>query len=109
MSKDLKYRLGGVALLAVALGAAWWGVWLPLQSAKAAAPQVTWTLRIVVLIPLAAVFGLFFLAAGARYPYRNAERKTLTPVGWTLLGIVAVLSLAAFVGMKMVFEQYGYR
>lgn len=109
MSKDLKFRLGGVALLAIAFGAAWWGVWLPLQSAKAAASQVMWTLRIVVLIPLASVFGLFFLLTGAHYPYRDVERKTLTPVGWTLLGIVAVLGLAAYFGMKTVFEQYGYR
>lgn len=109
MSKDLKFRLGGVALLAIALGVGWWGVWLPLQAAKAAAPQAMWTLRIVVLIPLASVFGLFFLLTGARYPYRDVEHKTLTPVGWTLLGIIAVLGLAAYFGMKTMFEQYGYR
>ena len=109
MTDDLKLRLGGVVCLLVAAAVAWWGVWLPLEEARAGAAEVRWPLRVVVLVPLAAVFGLFFLIAGARYPYRDAARQTLTPVGWALFAVIAVAALSSYLWVSTTLSALGYR
>ena len=41
------------------------------------------------LVPAAAVFGLFLLIFGDSVPYRNAERQNFTFAGWLLMLAVA--------------------
>ena len=109
MSSDIRYRLGGFLLLLVAAAVGWLGVWRPLQEAANGALVVTWPLRAVVLVPLATLFGLFFLTTGDRYPYRDVEKQTLTPVGWVLLGVAGASALAAYFGMSHILASMGYR
>jgi hypothetical protein len=109
MHQNLKYRLGGCLALAIAAGAAWFGIYQPLQSAGTGAELVRWMPKITVLISLAAVFGVFFVLTGDRYPYRNVERQTLTPTGWVLFGIVAVAALAGYFWMDFTLRGMGYR
>jgi hypothetical protein len=109
MSKNLLHRLGGILFLAIAAGAAWFGIHRPLQSAEAGIDVVRWMPKITVLIGMSAVFGLFFLLTGNRHPYRDVARQTLTPVGWVLCGIVAVVALGGYFWMDQTLRGMGYR
>lgn len=106
---DTGYRLGGLLCLAIAAGAFWLGIWSPLQSAQVGVETVRWMPRVAVLVALCAVFGVFFLATGGRYPYRDVERQTLTPVGWTLFVVVAVAALGGFFAMDASLRTMGYQ
>jgi hypothetical protein len=108
MGTDLKARLGGLAclLLAAAFGA--WGIWQPLSRAAAGDPTVSYSVKVFVLVPMAAVFGLFFVIFGDRIPYRNAERQSLTPAGWALMGVATVAAGVGFWWFKAQFEALGY-
>ncbi|WP_182422063.1 hypothetical protein [Aureimonas sp. ME7] len=105
---DTRYRLGGLVCLAIAAGAFWLGIWSPLQDAQIGVETVLWVPRISVLVALCAVFGVFFLATGGRYPYRDVERQTLTPVGWALFAVVAVAAFAGFFATDVMLRSLGY-
>jgi hypothetical protein len=109
MSQSPKYRLGGILGILVGLFFSWWGIWLPLQDAQAGLPVIYFQTRAAILVPLAMVFGLFFLLFGDRYPYRDIERKTLTPTGWILFAIVAVAGLGTYFWVETTFSGLGYR
>ena len=102
------YRLGGLLCLAIGLAAGWWGIWQPYQQALAGAAEVQYSLKVFVLVPVALIFGLFFVIVGDSVPYRNAEAQTFTPAGWLLMAIVAIGSGAAFWWFKQAFEAMGY-
>lgn len=89
-------------------GAAWFGIYHPLQSAEAGIAVVKWMPKITVLIALSAVFGLFFIFAGNRHPYRNVEKQTLTPAGWVLFAITAVVALGGYFWMDLTLRGMGY-
>ncbi|MES2097622.1 MAG: hypothetical protein V4459_12765 [Pseudomonadota bacterium] len=108
MGDDLRYRLGGLLCLAAAVAFGWWGIVRPYQDAVAHAPKVEYSIKIFILVPALAVFGLFFLIGGARWPYRNAEAKNLTPIGWALMVAVAVISGATFWWLQHTFDALGY-
>jgi len=79
-----------------------------LHQAELGADTVTWMPRVMVLLALCAVFGLYFLATGGRYPYRDLERRTLTVAGWVLFGITAVAAVAGFFWMDTTLKSLGY-
>lgn len=106
---EARYRIGGIFCLALAGAIAWQAVWLPLQDASLGADMVTWMPRATVVIGLCLVFGIYFLATGNRYPYRDEERQTLTPVGWALFAMIAIIALAGFFGMDMMLRSLGYK
>lgn len=108
MSGDVFYRLGGLASLAIGAGFGWFGIWRPLGLARAHAPEVSYDSKIFVLVPVALVFGLFFLVAGDKIPYRNAEKQTFTPAGWALMAAVAIAATAGFFLFRQQFEALGY-
>lgn len=101
-------RLFGLICLAVAAGAAWWGIWEPLQAAQAQEPGVRYRLAVFVLVPFAAVFGAFFLIFGSSVPYRDAARQSPTVAGWLLLLLSASGSGLSFWWFKARFEALGY-
>lgn len=101
-------RLFGLLLLAVAAAAAWWGIWEPLQAAAAQEPHVRYDIKVFVLVPFAAVFGLFFVIFGGRIPYRNVEKQSPTRAGLILMLIAAVASGACFWLAESRFEALGY-
>lgn len=109
MTKSLLYRFGGALCLLIAAGAAWFGVYQPLQSAAGKAEVVTSMPKVMVLISVATVFGVFFIFTGDRYPYRNVEKQTLTPVGWVLFGITAVAAFGGYFWMDAMLRGMGYR
>lgn len=109
MSKDLLYRLGGVVVIGIGLAFGWFGILRPLQAAMHHAPEVRYSPKIFVLVPVCLVFGAFFLIGGATWPYRDAERKTLTPAGWMLMAAVAIAGLASFFWFQQQFAALGYR
>ena len=101
-------RLFGLICLAVAAGAAWLGIWEPLQAASAQEPGVRYRIGVFVLVPAAAIFGLFFLVFGNSVPYRNAERQSFTATGWMLMALVLAGSGVGFWWFKARFEALGY-
>ena len=109
MVRDLLHRLGGMLVLAAGLAVAWFGIMLPLAAARQSAPEVSYDLKLFVLAPMAIVFGLFFLLAGDRVPYRKPEEQKLTTVGWILMGVVAVASFGCFFLVKQQFSALGYQ
>jgi len=104
----VKARLFGLICLAVAVAAGWWGIWEPLQQAAAQQPHVRYSTKVFVLVPAAAVFGLFFLLFGNRFPYRNEAHSNFTLVGWLLMAGVLAGSAGGFWWFKQKFEGYGY-
>jgi len=104
----MKARLFGLVCLALATAAAWWGIWEPLQQAAAQAPHVRYDTKVFVLVPAAAVFGLFFVLFGDRLPYRNAAHSNFTLAGWLLMAAVLAGSVGGFWWFKQKFEAYGY-
>ena len=108
MSVGTWFRLGGLLCLVIAGGAGWWGIWMPWQAAIAGAPEVSYSIKTFVLVPAAAVFGLFLLIFGDNVPYRNAERQNFTFAGWLLMLAVAGASLGGFWWFKAQFDALGY-
>ena len=104
-----KYRIGGIFCLLLAGAIAWQAIWLPLHDASLGAEMIAWMPRATVVVGLCLVFGVYFLATGNRYPYRDVERQTLTPVGWTLCVAIGIIALAGFFGMDMMLRSMGYR
>ena len=108
MNTDIRCRLGGLLALAVGLGAGWWGILLPLAAARAHSPEVSYSTKVFVFVPLAIVFGLFFVIVGDRVPYRKTEAQNLTAAGWLLLTVAGIASLAGFFLFKQQFAALGY-
>lgn len=108
MSDDLKHRLGGLLCLIGAAGFGWWMIWLPYRAMVAHEDKVEYSNKIFVLVPALAVFGLFFLIGGARWPYRNAVTKRFTIAGWVLMVATAVISGLTFWWFQHMFDALGY-
>ncbi|WP_259666740.1 hypothetical protein [Rhizobium lentis] len=108
MLGEIKYRLGGILILLVGMVIAWVAIWQPLHQAELGAHAVTWMPRIVVLIAVCAVFGLYFVVTGNRYPYRDVERQSLTMAGWILFAITALATVAGFFWMDATLKSLGY-
>jgi hypothetical protein len=101
-------RLGGLLALAVALGFGWFFIWEPLQAAQAHAPEVQFSTKAFVLVPFAAVFGVFFVIFGDSVPYRNVEKQVPTAAGWVLVLIAAVVGGIGFWWFDAKFDELGY-
>lgn len=108
MGNGIRYRLGGLLCLALAAGFGWFFIWQPLEAARAHAPEVQYSLKAFVLVPFAAVIGLFLVAVGDSVPYRDVEKKRFTPVGWVLFLIVALASGLSFWWFTAQFDALGY-
>jgi hypothetical protein len=109
MGKDLQYRLGGVLAIAAAAGFGWFFIMKPLEAAHAHAALVKYDVRSFIFVPMALVFGIFFIIGGARWPYRNVETKRFTRAGWALMAIVLVAGAAGYYWFDREFTALGYR
>jgi hypothetical protein len=109
MGEHTAYRLGGLALILLSVAFGWWGIWQPYHAALAHDPQVSYHVRIFVLVPLAFVFGAFFLLFGNTIPYRDAVQRKFTTAGWVLMVVVTCVSGVAFFGLTRMFGELGYR
>jgi predicted acyltransferase len=109
MNSDLRNRLAGLLFFAAGGALGWWGIWLPLQAARAQVPEVRYHLEIFALVPLTLVFGLFLVIAGDKLPYRDAARNRLTPTGWMLFAIIAICAAGSFFWLKSSFAELGYQ
>lgn len=108
MSNDILHRLGGLVCLAGAAAFGWFGIWRPLQAAQAHAAEVSYNNKIFVLVPALVVFGLFFLVAGARWPYRDVARQRPTTAGWILLALTAAAAIGGYFWFDQQFKALGY-
>ncbi|USQ96243.1 hypothetical protein [Caulobacter sp. RL271] len=108
MTMTFLYRLGGLACLAIGVFMGWIAILKPLQAAQSHAPVVDYDVKAFAFVPMMLVFGLFFLIGGDRWPYRDVERKTLTPAGWALMAVIALAGLAGFLLFKQQFTALGY-
>jgi hypothetical protein len=108
MSGGIGHRIGGLICLLVAAGFGWFFIWHPLQQAQAHSPEVEYSIKAFVLVPFAAVFGVFFLLFGDSVPYRNAEKQNFTAAGWILFLVAMVASGLAFWWFKTQFAALGY-
>jgi len=108
MNQDIKARLGGLFLLLIGGGFGWYFILKPLEAAKNHAAEISYSLKVFVLVPFCLVFGLAFLVMGAGLQYRRADRKNLTLLGWVLFAIGGVLAAAGFFWFKQQFAALGY-
>lgn len=108
MSAGILARLGGLVCLVAALAFGWFFIWQPLEAARMHAPEVDYSVKAFVLVPFAAVFGLFFLIFGDGVPYRNVEKQTPTPAGWLLFLAAAAAGGVAFWWFDAQFGALGY-
>lgn len=108
MSANILARIGGLICLVVAAAFGWFAIWLPLQEAQTHAPNVEYNLKAFVLVPFAAVFGIYFLIFGDSVPYRNIEKQNLTTAGWLLFLVAAAASGFTFWWFKAQFAALGY-
>lgn len=108
MGANILFRLGGLLCLAMAAGFGWFFIWLPLQAAQAHAPEVDYSIKAFVLVPFAAVFGLFFLLVGDSVAYRHVEQQKPTAAGWLLFLVAAAASGAGFWWFNAKFDELGY-
>lgn len=108
MNTDILHRLGGLACLIGAAAFGWFGVWKPLQAAHAHAAEISYNSKIFVLVPALLVFGLFFLVAGARWPYRDVEKQRPTLAGWILMAITAAAAIGGYFWFEQQFKALGY-
>jgi len=108
MMQDLKFRLGGLVLIAVGVAVGWFFLWLPLQQAQAGAPEVSYQLKAFILVPLCIIFGAGFILAGERLQYRNEQHTNLTVLGWVLFIVAAVLTAAGYIWFQQQFSALGY-
>lgn len=104
----MMYRIGGLLCLALAAGFGWFFIWQPLEAVRAHAPEVTYSVKAFVLVPFAAVFGVFFLIFGDSLPYRNVERQMPTPAGWVLFALAALAGGLGFWWFDGQFKAQGY-
>lgn len=108
MSSSMLARLGGLLCLAIAAGFGWFFIWEPLQAAQAGAPEVHYSTKAFVLVPFAAVFGLFFVIFGDSVPYRHVEKQSPTAAGWVLFLVAAVIGGLGFWWFDAQFDALGY-
>jgi len=108
MSRGIGHRIGGLICLLVAAGFGWFFIWQPLQQAQAHLPEVEYSIKAFVLVPFAAVFGVFFLIFGDSVPYRNVEKQNFTAPGWILFFVAMAVSGLAFWWFKTQFSALGY-
>ena len=108
MSNDLRLRLGGLLSIAIGVGLGWFAFWKPLQEARAHAESVAFYPKLFILMPVCIVFGLAFLFAGAALEYRDEEQKSLTPTGWALFAVSAVMAGLAYWWMHRQIGALGY-
>jgi len=106
--QNIKYRLGGLFILAVGAAIGWYFLYEPLQAAKAGAPEVRYSLKAFFIVPFCMVFGLAFAVFGTSLDYRDAERNTLKPLGWALFAVVVIVTAAGFWWFKEQFAALGY-
>lgn len=108
MGANILHRLGGLVCLAIAAGFGWFFILQPLQQAQAHAPEVEYSIKAFVLVPFAAVFGLFFLLVGDSVPYRNVEKQNFTAAGWLVVLVAAAASGLGFWWFQAQFDALGY-
>jgi hypothetical protein len=108
MSGSIMARLGGLLCLALAAGFGWFFIWEPLQAAQAGAPEVNFNTKAFVLVPFAAVFGVFFLIFGDSVPYRHVEQQKPTAAGWVLVLAAAAVGGVGFWWFDAKFDELGY-
>lgn len=106
---DLKARLAGLALIGLGLALAWFFVLGPLDEARKGAAEVSYSLKIFLVVPLCIIFGAAFVVKGSNLSYRNVERQSFTPTGWFLFGLVALATAAGFWWFKEQFTALGYQ
>lgn len=104
----MAHRLGGLLCLAIAAGFGWWGIWLPYQEALAQVPNVDYDIKVFVLVPFAAVFGVFFSIFGDSVAYRNAEKQSPTLAGLILMVVAMAAGGLGFWWFDSRFEELGY-
>ena len=106
--QDVKYRLGGLVLIAVGVAVCWFFLIGPLQQAQAGVPEISYELKAFWFVPLCVIFGLGFLVAGARLEYRTADHKNFTGVGWIMFIVAAALTVGGYFWFQQQFDALGY-
>lgn len=106
---DLKIRLIGVLLLTIGVVLGWHGVLRPLEKAWAGMAQVNYQPNVFLLVPASLIFGLGFALYGEKLNYRDAERQTLTVLGWLMFAVVALLTAVGFWYFKQQLSAVGYQ
>ena len=106
--QDVKFRLGGLVLIAMGAAACWFFLVGPLQQAQAGAPEVSYELKAFWFVPLCVIFGLGFFVAGSRLEYRTADHKNFTVTGWIMFIVAAALSAGGYFWFQQQFHALGY-
>ncbi len=93
------FFLGGVA--------AYFFIYLPIAEAVRGAPNVSYYLELIILIPLAMMIGLFLIVRGAQgYALLQKRPKGLPFI--LIMVAVLIYAIACIVGMEFIMKSLGY-
>lgn len=111
MSANLKWRLIGVALIALGAAVAWVFALGPLKAAQAGAGEVSYEIKAFVAAPVVIVTGLLLVAGGAEMgELVTGMPRTRRQKVWALAGIVLALAAggAAWWWFDAELQRLGY-
>jgi hypothetical protein len=113
---DLKARAGGLVLALIGgylLKSSFLDV---LRQAESSAPEVTTSMKALIVAPMFVLLGLFLMTIGApgdgssgmgRHVIRASDRR-LKPLGWIIVGAVLVPGLVLYLWLKNHLASLGY-
>ena len=108
MNESVKCRLFGLLGLLVSAAFGWYAIWQPLQLAQSHAPEISYSIKMIALVPFIATFSLFSFIFGNSLPYRT-EKSKFTAVGWILVIVAVAAVFAVLWWMKAQFASFGYQ
>lgn len=103
----MSHRLSGLGVLALAAAGTYFAVAM-LYAEEQAGKERIWTAKLIVLLPLLALFGLGMLVGGERFfrAVSHPDHK-LTPLGYVVSGFTVALGFGLYSWFRVVLGGLG--
>lgn len=93
MNRDVLARAAGVGFIALAALAAYWAIYEPMELAKHGAAEVSYRMKGVLVVPMALVLGLAYVAGGEKADTLLRQPGGQRPTKWGIVLAVAGVGL----------------
>ncbi|WIX25597.1 hypothetical protein PUV44_01215 [Xanthomonas arboricola pv. corylina] len=111
-------RLMGVLIVLMGVALTYWGVWMPLEQARAGAQSITLHggMKLALLVPMCFVFGVGYVAGGESFHHRMQNTdpgkvrrwgKT-SAIGWLLILGSFTASFGLYQWLQHTLRALGY-
>jgi hypothetical protein len=102
-------RLLGLAIFSIGLVIAYFFIYLKWIAIKALAPQVSYSIKVIVFVPMCIIFGLYYMLLAPNnngaWKHLEGREKRMAIIAFI---ITVVSSAALFVWFKSELSKYGY-